>query len=119
MDFVLRNARESRASLNQLVKKLAEFPFGCIKHSLSFFGSRILTPSAAPLSFHFNGEIAFLLQTMQQWINRAWAHLVTMPSKLFNHPEAHQRLLRCVVENVQPDKTAYKLEVSRLLRFAV
>ena len=59
--------------LNQLVKKLAEFPFGCAKHSLSFFGGRILTPRAAPLAFHFDGKIAFLLQTMQQWIDRARA----------------------------------------------
>jgi hypothetical protein len=58
------------ASLNQLVKKLAEFPFGCIKHSLSFFGSRILPPSAASLSFHFNGEIAFLLQAMVKFQQR-------------------------------------------------
>jgi hypothetical protein len=36
-----------------------------------------------------------------------------MASQLFNHPEAH-RLLRCVVENVQPDKTADKLAVIRL-----
>ena len=44
-----------RASLDQFVKELAQFPFGCIKHFFAFFGSRILTPSAAPLSFHFNG----------------------------------------------------------------
>jgi hypothetical protein len=42
-----------------------------------------------------------------------------MASKLFNHPKAHQRLSRCVVENVQPDKTADKLAVIRLLRFSV
>jgi hypothetical protein len=42
-----------------------------------------------------------------------------MASKLFNHPKAHQRLLSCVVENVQPDKTADKLAVIRLLGFSV
>src|SRR5277367_5991059 len=41
-----------------------------------------------------------------------------MASQLFNHPEAHQWLLRCVVENVQPDKTADKLAVIRLLKFS-
>jgi hypothetical protein len=56
---------------------------------------------------------------MQQWINRARAHFVTMASKLFNHPETHQRLPRSVVENVQPDKTADKLAVIRLLEFTV
>jgi hypothetical protein len=88
-----------------------------LKHSFSFFGSRILPPSAGPLSFHFNGEIAFLLQAMQQWIYRARADFVAMASKLFNHPEADQRLLRCVVENVQPDKNVDKLAMVRLLRF--
>jgi len=38
-----------------------------------------------------------------------------MAPKLLDHPEAHQRLLRGVVENVQPDKTANKLAVIRLL----
>jgi hypothetical protein len=42
-----------------------------------------------------------------------------MASKLFNHPETHQRLPRSVVENVQPDKTADKLAVIRLLEFTV
>ena len=98
-------------------EKLAEFPFGCIKHPLSFFGSRILPPRAAPFSFHFDGEIAFLFQTMQQRINRARAHLVAMASKLFNHPETYQRLLRSMVKNVQPDKTADKLAVIRLIGF--
>src|SRR5258708_29574390 len=56
---------------------------------------------------------------MQQWVNRARADFIAMASKLFNHPEAHQRLLRCVVENMQPDKTADKLTVIRLLKLSV
>jgi hypothetical protein len=72
-------------------------------------------PSAAPFSFYFDGEKTSLLQTVQQWIDRAWTHLVAIPSKLFDHPEANQRLLRCVVKNVQPDKTAYKLRGEQVL----
>ena len=41
-------------------KKFAELPFGRIKHFLAFFVCRILAPSTASLSFHFDGEIAFL-----------------------------------------------------------
>jgi len=42
------------------MKKFAELPFGRIKHFLAFFVCRILAPSTASLSFHFDGEIAFL-----------------------------------------------------------
>src|SRR5262245_63887117 len=105
-----------KPSLNQLMKKFAELPFGRIKHPLAFFGGRILAPGAASLSFHFDGEIAFLLQTMQQWIDRAGAQLVAMPRKLLNHPEANQGLLRCVVKNVQPYEAADKLGMIRFLR---
>jgi hypothetical protein len=101
--------------LNQFVKKLAEFSFGCSKRFPSFFGGRILAPGALSLSFHFDGEIAFLLEAMQKGIDGTRTHLIAVPSQLFNHPEADQRLLGCVVENVQPDKTADKLAVIGLL----
>ena len=65
------------------------------------------------------GEIAFLLQIVQKWINRARTHFVAVAPKLFNHPEAHQRLLCGVMENVQADKTADKLTVIRLFKFSV
>jgi hypothetical protein len=42
-----------------------------------------------------------------------------MATKLFNHPETHQRLLSSMAEDVQPDKTADKLAVIRLLKFSV
>jgi hypothetical protein len=41
-----------------------------------------------------------------------------MPSKLFNHPEAYQGFLRCVVKDMQPDKAAYKFAVIGLLRLS-
>ena len=108
--------KQSQISFNQFVKELTELPLGGSEHFFPFFGSGILTPGAAALSFYFDREIALLLQAMQQWIDRARAHLIAVPSKFFNHPEANQRLLRRVMKNVQSDETAHKLAMIGFLR---
>src|SRR5262249_9616512 len=104
-------------SLNQLIKKFAELSFRPIKHLLALRRRLTLPPRPASLSCDSDGEIAFLLQRMPPRLDRARAHLVAMPSKLFNHPEAHQGPLCSVVENMQPDKATDKFAVIRLFRF--
>jgi len=50
--------------------------------------------------FNFNREVASVFETMEQGIDCARAHFVSMPAKLFNHPEAHQRFLGGMMKNM-------------------
>src|SRR3990172_7758537 len=60
-------------------------------------------------------EIAFALQTMQHWIERAGAELIAVPAELLADPAAVDRLFRRVVQHVQPDQPNIEVRVTHRL----
>jgi hypothetical protein len=61
------------ASFHQFVKELAQPPFGGVEHFFAFRDGRILTPATTALPFHLDGEVAFLLQAVQEGVEGAGA----------------------------------------------
>src|SRR5262249_12650501 len=56
-------------------------------------------------------EITFLLQPLQQWIQVSGTDAIPMARELFDHTEGEDRLLRGVMEYLQPDQSGIQVTV--------
>ena len=109
-----RAPRAARSFLHQFMKQFLEFHFCSRQRPPARRGRTIFAPGTAALAFRNRAEIAAFFQAMQQGIHRSGAQLVTMPAQFLHHPEANQRLLRRVMQDMEADKSRQQFQLVRL-----
>ncbi len=58
-------------------------------------------------------QVAFLLQTMEQWIQASRTDSVAVPAQLFDHSQPEDRFLDGMMEHMKADQSRIQIAVCR------
>src|SRR5579872_7124214 len=105
-------------ALDQLAEQLAHLALGGIERLAARRGGAIQLSQRFAIAQLSGFQIALLFEPVQQRIKTPGANAVTMPGKLFDHPETEDGLFDGVVQDVQPDEAGVEIAVgSKIVQY--
>lgn len=97
--------------LEQFAEQFVHLDFGGGEGFFAGLGGGVDPASDTARSLLRRGQQTPLLKTMQDRIEGARAHLVAVPSQLLDHRKPVDRLMRRMVQNVQPDQAGVEKSI--------